>query len=84
VNRGSKALSEKLPQRGDQQRLAAAIDLDEGYFSRIVSGKRIPGIDARRKLETHAGIPMQWWDEPVEDAPPASERNPLPGKGKAS
>jgi transcriptional regulator with XRE-family HTH domain len=65
VNRGAEELARLTQQRGEQQRLAAVADLDEGYMSRITRGVRIPGLDARRKLEAHAGIPMQWWDEPA-------------------
>lgn len=65
VNRGAEELARLTQQRGEQQRLATAANLDEGYLSRITRGVRVPGLDARRKLEAHASIPMQWWDEPA-------------------
>lgn len=71
MNRGAAALAEKLEARGDQKRMADELGIDQGYLSRIARAVKVPGLDARRKLEQQLGIPMQWWDETVE--PPAPE-----------
>ena len=70
MNCGAKALAEKLEARGDQQRLAEELGIDQGYLSRIARAVKVPGLGARRLLERKLGIPMQAWDEPAD--PPAA------------
>jgi hypothetical protein len=63
-NRGAEELAKLTHNRGEQQRLAASADLDVGYVGRLAKAERSPGLEARQKLQKHARIPMQWWDEP--------------------
>jgi transcriptional regulator with XRE-family HTH domain len=63
MNRGALALAEKLEGRGDQQRLAEELGIDQGYLSRIARSVKVPGLGVRRKIEQQLGIPMQAWDE---------------------
>jgi transcriptional regulator with XRE-family HTH domain len=85
VNRGAKLLGALLAERGAQKRLADELGIDQGYLSRIASGERIPGLDARRKLKP-LGIDLEAWDEPsaendADDDAPDSDTKPTPSKG---
>ena len=68
VNRGAKLLAALLAERGTQTKLAAELETDQGYLSRIARGERIPGLELRRKLKP-LGIDLEAWDEPVNDEP---------------
>lgn len=69
VNRGAKILSALLSERGAQKRLAGELGIDQGYLSKIASGERIPGLDARRRLKP-LGIDLEAWDEELLDLAP--------------
>lgn len=80
MNRGAKILSALLSERGAQKRLAGELGIDQGYLSKIASGERIPGLDARRRLKP-LGIDLEAWDEELLDLAPeptAHESGPHP------
>lgn len=58
VNRAAQILSERFRERGAQKRLSLETEIDQGYLSALASGKRVAGLDVRRKLLPH-GIPME-------------------------
>lgn len=65
MNRGAQTLGRILgDKRGAQSAMAAELDMDQGYLSRIVSGDRVPGLGARRKFFDRYGIDLGAWDEP--------------------
>lgn len=65
VNRGAQVLKQQLAERGNQRALSEELGIDAGHVSRIVHGKKIPGLAARRKLFRSRGIAMHLWDEPA-------------------
>lgn len=85
MNRAAQHLAKLYPERGDQQKLASEVDLDQGYVSRLLRDERRPGTDARLKFWRLRKVPMHWWDEPPKggDAEPESERKPRRAKGAA-
>lgn len=67
VNRGAQRLASKLSGKNapTQAELAQKLKIDQGYISRIVNGKKVPGLDARKKFRAHLRIPLHWWDEDI-------------------
>lgn len=63
-NRGAEELAKLIHPRGEQTRLAETAEIDVGYLGRLAKADREAGLEVRKKLQKHAGIPMQWWDEP--------------------
>ena len=63
-SRGSVAFTAKMPDHGDQLKMAARLNEKQDQVSRWASGDRKPSIAARAKLETEVQIPWRWWDEP--------------------
>ena len=82
MNRGAQALASRLAERGEQLRLSASLRIDQGYLSKVASGRRVPGLDVRKKLAAACSIPLEWWDDAVatEEAPEESSPHAAPGK----
>lgn len=65
-NRGAAALRQFL-ENTKQVDLAGKTHISQSHISRLASGEKTPKMldDARALLE-HAGIQIEWWDEPVD------------------
>jgi transcriptional regulator with XRE-family HTH domain len=63
MNRGAQKLARCCPNRGDQTKLAAVLDIDQGYINRLVRGVKVPGLGVRRKFREHLGIATDAWDQ---------------------
>lgn len=64
VNRAALKLRERFRERGEQKKLSAETEIDQGYLSQLATGKRVAGLGVRRKLVPH-GISLEDWDEPI-------------------
>jgi hypothetical protein len=84
LSRGSAALKEKFgPKRSGAQKLCSErTKISQPRLSKLANGGAEPNLEEALVLEREEGIPVAWWKEPpvVEEAAPASERNPAPGK----
>jgi len=67
-NRGAAALRQFLAST-KQVDLAARTKISQGHISRLASGEKRPKLlaDAQALLE-HAGIGLDWWEQPVADS----------------
>lgn len=69
VNRAAQILTDRFRERGAQKRLSEETEIDQGYLSQLASGKRVAGLEVRRKLVPY-GISLDDWEQP---APATSE-----------
>ena len=51
----------------DQQETAALIEMDPAVLSKILVGRRRPGLDNALKIERVTGIPVEAWQSSPED-----------------
>ena len=72
MNRAAQVLAERFSERGAQVRLAEETGIDQGYLSKMARGERVPGLAARRKLRDALAIPLELWDEPIEETEDAA------------
>jgi len=72
-NRGAAALRQFL-ESTKQVDLADKTGISQSHISRLAAGEKTPKMlaDARALLE-HAGIELDWWDQPVESSKGAAE-----------
>lgn len=66
MNRGAIALN-RLIGEGSQSQAALAVNVEQSYLNRVARGERVPGLDVRRRLKEHYGIPLEAWDEEGEE-----------------
>lgn len=65
MNRGAQSLLKRMPNRGDQVRLADELGIDQGHLSKLSTGVRTPGLALRLLFKRKFRIPVEAWDEPV-------------------
>jgi transcriptional regulator with XRE-family HTH domain len=71
MNRGAIDTRNAFATEGlSQNDAAAAVECDSGNFSRILSGKKLPGRALAVRIAARFGVPVERWDEPATDAPP--------------
>lgn len=64
MNPGAKALSKHCVNHGDQKTLATEFEIDEGRFSRILSGLVLPTPPQRARIEDKfPEVGWRLWDE---------------------
>jgi hypothetical protein len=73
VNRGIQELLRQVPNHGDRQRAALALNVTPGHLSRVLSGEKPAGLPFRQAALKAFGIAMDAWDEPL-SAQPENER----------
>lgn len=72
MNRGALETRHAFTAEGlSQNDAAAAVECDSGNFSRILNGQRGPGRALAVRIASRFGVPVERWDEPASDAPPA-------------
>ena len=81
MNRAAQELVRLFPHRGDQTRLAAELEVDQSYASRLMRGVKEAGLDVRRRCLRQFGIPMEWWDIP---SPESGEHGAVDPDAEAS
>ena len=57
-----------IARRSTFRRLAKKLMLDESGVRRWAHGSRLPGFDARARMEKLLEIPIESWDEPPKSA----------------
>lgn len=73
MNRGAFELNKLI--EGSQSQAARVLDVDQSYLNRVARSERVPGLEIRKKLKEHYGIPLEAWDEEAEEDPiPDTER----------
>lgn len=58
----------KITRKYSEERIAWKCGVTQPVVSRWISGKRKPNYESRKTLLEQYGIPMDTWDQPVEDA----------------